>query len=69
MKDYWEEKYDDLLVKFNRLERKYEELEEKYDKQYDELSHANFVIKTELEPRIQQEHRAYDRWVTDPERG
>jgi predicted nuclease with TOPRIM domain len=65
----WEEKYNSLLRKYNRLERENEQLKEKYDKTYEKLDHANYRISEELEPRIKSEKRAYDRWVTDPERG
>jgi hypothetical protein len=33
-----------------------------------EVSHLEFKIETELEPRIKSERNAYDRWVTNPER-
>lgn len=32
------------------------------------LDSAEYRIKTELEPRIQRERRAYDAWVTNGER-
>ena len=63
-----EEKYEILTRKYEKLQREYENLKERFDKQYDELSHVNFRVKDELEPRIRAEKRAYDRWVTDPER-
>jgi len=66
--EYWEEKFNDLLRNYRRLERKYEDLENKNNKLYDELYHANFRIDQELEPRIRQEKRSYDNWVTNPER-
>ena len=33
-----------------------------------EIDHLRYRIQTELEPRLRQEARAYDSWVTDPER-
>jgi seryl-tRNA synthetase len=66
--DYYEQKYNDLLCKYERLKRKYEELEERYNKLDLELDSANFRIRNELEPRIRAEKRAYDAWVTNPER-
>ena len=33
-----------------------------------EVSHLEFRLQNELEPRIKAEHNAYDRWATDPER-
>ncbi len=68
MKDYYEEKYDDLLREYRRLERKNEELESKLSKARDELYSAEFKIRNELEPRIASKRRAYDNWATDPER-
>jgi len=67
--DYWEEKYKDLLYDYRELQRKYDKLQADYNKKYNELDSANFKIRTELEPRIQNERRSYDSWVTDPMRG
>ena len=33
-----------------------------------EVDRLNFKIRNELEPRIQNERKAYDHWVTNPER-
>lgn len=33
-----------------------------------EVDQLNFRIRNELEPRIKSERRAYDNWVTNPER-
>jgi hypothetical protein len=33
-----------------------------------EVDSLNFKIRNELEPRIKSERRAYDNWVTNPER-
>lgn len=66
--DYYEQKYNDLLYKYERLQRKCEDLEERCRKLDLELDSANNRIRSELEPRIQAERRAYDRWVTNPER-
>ena len=66
--DCYERKYDDLLYDYKKLERNYDKLKEKYDKIDAELDSANFKIRNELEPRIQQERRSYDNWATNPER-
>ena len=58
-----------LARKCRELSEKIEELESENSKQYDEIQHLKFRISNELEPRIKAEHRAYDRWATDPERG
>ena len=59
----------DALRKIEQLKSDIENLKEKNQSLKDQLDHANFVIRTELEPRIARENRAYDRYVTDPERG
>jgi predicted nucleic acid-binding Zn-ribbon protein len=64
----YEQKYNDLLYEYRKLQRKYEELENDYRKLDLELDSANNKIRRELEPRIQAEKRAYDRWITNPER-
>jgi hypothetical protein len=57
-------KYDNLSWKYDKLSDKYYELEKKYNNTYNELSSAEFKIRTELEPRIKSEHRSYDAYVT-----
>lgn len=66
MSDYWEEKYNDLKWSYNKLERLYDELKDDYKRKDDELYSAEFKIRTELEPRIKQEQRSYDAWVSSP---
>jgi uncharacterized protein YjbK len=55
---YWKDKY-------LTLKEEYDKLQELYKQQERELDKANYQIKTELEPRIQRERRAYDTWVTN----
>jgi predicted nucleic acid-binding Zn-ribbon protein len=55
---YWKDKYLTLKEEYDKLQEQYRELDRKLDK-------ANYQIKTELEPRIQREKRAYDTWVTN----
>lgn len=55
---YWKDKYLTLKEEYDKLQEQYRELDRKLDK-------ANYQIKTELEPRIQRERRAYDTWVTN----
>lgn len=55
---YWKDKYLTLKEEYDKLQEQYRELDRKLDK-------ANYQIKTELEPRIQRERRAYDAWVTN----
>jgi len=64
----YEQRYEDLHYEFARLKRCYEDLRQKHSVLEDKLSSAEFKIKTELEPRIKQEQRMYDKWVTNPER-
>ena len=55
---YWKDKYLTLKDEYDKLQEQYRELDRKLDK-------ANYQIKTELEPRIQREKRAYDTWITN----
>ena len=55
---YWKDKYLTLKEEYDKLQELYKQQERKLDK-------ANYQIKTELEPRIQREKRAYDTWVTN----
>lgn len=66
--DVWEERYNELKYDYRKLQNKYDELKEKYDKVDSDLYSANFKIRNELEPRIESEKRAYDLWVTNPQR-
>lgn len=58
-----EERYDNLKYKYEKLQREYEDLKREHRKTDDELYSANFRIKHELEPRIQSERNAYDRYI------
>lgn len=64
----YEHKYNNLFYDYQKLKTQYAELKEDYEKLQDDLSSANFKLETELEPRIRREKRAYDNWVTNPER-
>lgn len=59
---------EDLAWKCRELEREVEDLEKRLKESEDENYSLRFKINTELEPRLQHERRAYDSWVTDPER-
>jgi predicted nuclease with TOPRIM domain len=59
---------EDLAYKCRRLEDEVERLNEKIRQMDIENSSLSYRIKNELEPRIASERRAYDRWVTNPER-
>lgn len=61
--DRWEEKYDNLKRKYDRLYDSHNELERRNRKTEDELYEANWKVKHELEPRIESEHRSYDSYV------
>ena len=69
MVDTWEEKYNNLLRKHEKLERQYDKLRDDYNALYETNSSNEFRIRNELEPMIASKNRAYDRWATDPERG
>lgn len=58
-----EEKYENLKYKYEKLQKEYADLRENYKKIDDELYHANFRIKHELEPRIKSEQRSYDNYI------
>ena len=62
---YWEDKYESLLYDYKEIQRKYNDLDSKFHKTYNDLDSAQFKIKTELEPRIKSEERAYDLSVSD----
>ena len=59
---------EDLIWKIGKITREKEDLEEKVKERDKEIYSLKFRISQELEPRIQAEKRAYDRWVTNPER-
>lgn len=59
---------EDLIWKIRMLDNEIENLYYRIQDKDTEIDHLNFRIEQELEPRIQAERRAYDRWVTDPER-
>lgn len=59
--EYWESLAKHRYWEIERLESEVDTLEGKLNK-------AEHKIRSELAPRIQQEERAYDAWVTDPQR-
>lgn len=58
-----EEKYNQLLRRYEILNADYDKLKEKYEKTDDELMRANYKIQYELEPRLKTERRNYDNYV------
>ena len=52
-----------LKNKIENLERKISNLNQENKTLQDSVDHAEYRIRTELEPRIKQEHRSYDFWV------
>lgn len=60
---------EDMIRKIFNLERENEELRKELGSVRDERDDLSYRVKTELEPRLRQERRSYDAWVTDPERG
>lgn len=57
---------EDVVSAYNDLERENDQLKEKVRSLDARLSHSNYRIENELEPRIKAEKRAYDRYVTTP---
>lgn len=68
MKRYDNWSVEDLAYKCRELERKVEALEKENLRLYDDKEHYKFRVENELEPRIRSERRAYDNYVTNPER-
>lgn len=66
--DGYREKYENLKYNFQKLELKYENLERENQKLSSDLDSAEFKIRTELNPRIARERKAYDAFITNPER-
>ena len=64
--DNWSK--EDLAYKCRALESRIEELEKENKRLYDDREHYRFRVDNELEPRLRSERRAYDNYVTDPER-
>ena len=59
----------DLIYKIRQLQGEKRDLEDTIRSLKEENYHLKFRIDQELEPRIRAERRAYDGWVTDPQRG
>lgn len=55
---------DDLKYKISKLQDTISSLEQENRKLQENRDHAEFRIRTELEPRIRQEQRSYDAWVS-----
>jgi len=61
----YQDKYEDLLSRYRRLQEKHNKLQAECKKIGDKLDSANLRIEQELEPRIAHEKREYDNWVTN----
>lgn len=55
---------DDLKYKILKLQDTISSLKQENRKLQENRDHAEFRIRTELEPRIRQEQRSYDIWIT-----
>ncbi len=68
--DYYteEERIERLKEQVTKCKERIAELEEENRKLRDERDHAEFRIRNELEPMIKEKRRAYDAYITDPER-
>ena len=55
---------EQLKSKIDKLTKQNQQLSKELSQTTDNLNHAEFRIQTELEPRIRQERRSYDLWVT-----
>ena len=55
---------DDLKYKISKLQDTISSLKQENRKLQENRDHAEFRIRTELEPRIRQEQRSYDIWIT-----
>lgn len=55
---------DDLKYKISKLQGTISSLKQENRKLQEDCDHAEFRILTELEPRIRQEQRSYDFWIT-----
>lgn len=58
----------ELKYKIDEQQNTIRELNIKLKKEQDTRQHCEFLIETELEPRIKQEKVAYDAWVTTDKR-
>lgn len=54
---------DDLKYKISKLQDTISFLKQENRKLQEDCDHAEFRIRTELEPRIKQEQRVYDFWA------
>ena len=57
---YW---LEDFKYKHEKLCRDYDNLKEEYNKLQEKDRHNEFIIETELEPRVKTEKKSYDLWV------
>lgn len=53
-----------LKDKINKLSSQVSKLNQELKKTAEDRDHAEFRIRTELEPRIRREERSYDAWVS-----
>lgn len=64
MSDNLKERYDDLKWAYEKRGDKISELQRELNKYSDLYYHAQHRVDSELEPRIKQEQRSYDAYVT-----
>lgn len=62
--EYWEQKYKDLVYYYDKRGYTIEDLNNQLRKAEEKLSSAEYKIEYELNPRIKQEERSYDAYVT-----
>ena len=60
---------EDYEYALRSAEREIERLKADNRRIGDDLDHQKFRVENELEPMIKEKGRAYDRWISDPERG
>lgn len=66
VQEWTKEDYEYALLK---AEREIESLKEENRRIDIDRDHQKFRVETELEPMIRQKEKAYDLWVSNPERG
>ena len=60
---------EDYEYALRTAEREIDRLKEENRRIDIDRDHQKFRVENELEPMIKEKNRAYDRWVSDPERG
>ena len=64
----WDDRDDEKDRLIRRLKERIEKLEEENSKLRDDRDHAEFRVRNELEPLLAEKRRAYDAYITNPER-